>query len=145
MMYITRKTEFCASHRLFNPAFSDEKNTSIYGPCANPNGHGHNYFLEVTIEGDVVQDTGMVFEFGSLKKLIEEEVIRKVDHKNLNVDVEFLRDIIPTAENMAVTFWNILDTKITDGRLYELKLYESDRNFVVYRGKNCAKPNSKTN
>ncbi|HIE80842.1 MAG TPA: 6-carboxytetrahydropterin synthase, partial [Nitrospinaceae bacterium] len=102
MIYITRRLEFCASHRLFNPAFSDEKNAATFGLCNNPNGHGHNYVLEVTVKGEVDPETGMVLDLKTLKKLINEEIVDKVDHKNLNVDVEFLKNVIPTAENIAI-------------------------------------------
>ena len=137
MIFITRKHEFCASHRLFNPTFSDEKNESTFGLCNNPNGHGHNYVLEVTLSGEVRDDTGMVFDLKELKKLTHQEIINKVDHKNLNVDVDFLKDIIPTAENLAIKFWEILEPKIIKGQLYEIKLYESARNYVVYKGMVC--------
>jgi len=106
MIYITRRLEFCAGHRLFNPAFSDEKNADTFGLCNNLNGHGHNYVLEVTIKGEVDPETGMVLDLKSLKKLINEEIVDKVDHKNLNVDVEFLKNVIPTAENLAIHFWD---------------------------------------
>ena len=134
MIFITRKIEFSAGHRLFNPNFSDEKNEATFGLCNNPNGHGHNYVLEVTLSGEVCDDTGMVFDLKELKKLTQREIIDKVDHKNLNVDVEYLKGVIPTAENLAIKFWEILEPKITKGRLHEIKLYESERNYVVYRG-----------
>ena len=134
MIFITRKIEFSAGHRLFNPNFSDEQNKATFGLCNNPNGHGHNYVLEVTLSGEVCNDTGMVFDLKELKKLTQREIIDKVDHKNLNVDVDYLKGIIPTAENLAMKFWEILEPKITKGRLHEIKLYESERNYVVYRG-----------
>ncbi len=134
MIYITRRLEFCASHRLYNPEFSDEKNETIFGLCNNPNGHGQNYVLEVTVKGEVDPQTGMVLDLKSLKKLINEEIINKVDHKNLNVDVDFLKEVIPTAENIAIHFWNILEPKIENGKLHEVKLFESERNYVVYHG-----------
>ena len=134
MIYITRRLEFCASHRLYNPEFSDEKNDTIFGLCNNPNGHGHNYVLEVTVKGEVDPQTGMVLDLKALKKLINEEIINKVDHKNLNVDVDFLKEVIPTAENIAIHFWNILEPKIENGKLHEVKLFESERNYVVYHG-----------
>ncbi len=137
MVFITKKLDFCASHRLYNPAFSDEKNQEVFGLCNNPNGHGHNYILEVTVCGEVAEDTGMVLDLKSLKGLVQKEVIDKVDHKNLNVDVSFLTGIIPTAENLAVKFWDILEPHIRGGRLYQIKLFESERNFVIYRGENC--------
>jgi len=134
MIYITRKLEFCASHRLYNPEYSDAKNAEIFGLCSNPNGHGHNYVMEVTVRGEVHPETGMVLDLKSLKKLVNEEIILKVDHKNLNVDVPFLKDIIPTAENLAIHFWAVLESKLEGGELHEIKLYESERNFVIYRG-----------
>ena len=135
MIYITRKLEFCASHRLYNPSFSDQKNEETFGLCNNPNGHGHNYVMEVTVRGEVDPETGMVLDLKALKKLVNEEIILKVDHKNLNVDVPFLDGIIPTAENIAIRFWEILEPKLKGGELYEIKLYESERNYVIYRGK----------
>ena len=141
MIFITRKIEFSAGHRLFNPNFSDEQNKATFGLCNNPNGHGHNYVLEVTLSGEVCNDTGMVFDLKELKKLIQREIIDKVDHKNLNVDVDYLKGIIPTAENLAIKFWEILEPKITKGRLHEIKLYESERNYVVYRGSVCESNN----
>ena len=134
MIYITRKLEFCASHRLYNPSFSDAKNEETFGLCNNPNGHGHNYVMEVTVKGEVAPETGMVLDLKSLKKLVNEEIILKVDHKNLNVDVPFLKDIIPTAENLAIQFWQVLESRLESGELHEIKLYESERNFVIYRG-----------
>ena len=134
MIYITRKLEFCASHRLFNPEYSDAKNAQVFGLCNNPNGHGHNYVMEVTVRGEVHPETGMVLDLKALKKLVNEEIILKVDHKNLNVDVPFLKDVIPTAENLAIHFWEVLETRLESGQLHEIKLYESERNFVIYRG-----------
>src|SRR5262245_6506509 len=99
MVSITRRVEFCASHRLFNPKFSDEKNDALYGRCNNPNGHGHNYVLEVTVAGEVDPETGMVMDLKELKKVLDREIIDRVDHKNLNMDVDFLKGVIPTAEN----------------------------------------------
>ena len=141
MIFITRKVEFSAGHRLFNPDFSDGKNKATFGLCNNPNGHGHNYVLEVTLSGEVCDDTGMVFDLKELKKLTQREIIDKVDHKNLNVDVDYLKGIIPTAENLAIKFWEILEPKITKGHLHEIKLYESERNYVVYRGSICESNN----
>ena len=141
MIFITRKIEFSAGHRLFNPDFSDEKNEATFGLCNNTNGHGHNYVLEVTLSGEVCDDTGMVFDLKELKKLTQREIIDKVDHKNLNVDVDYLKGIIPTAENLAIKFWELLEPKITKGRLHEIKLYESERNYVAYRGSICESNN----
>ena len=141
MIYITRRLEFCASHRLYNPEFSDEKNETTFGLCNNPNGHGHNYVLEVTVKGEVAPETGMVLDLKALKSIINEEIVSKVDHKNLNVDVDFLEGVIPTAENIAIHIWDILESKIESGTLHEVKLFESERNFVVYHGASVERPN----
>ena len=134
MVYVTRKAHFCASHRLFNPAWSDEKNARVFGKCNNPNGHGHNYDLEVTVAGNPPADTGMVIDLKELAAIVDREVVDLVDHKHLNLDVDFMQGVIPTAENMAVAFWKILAPKINGGRLYSIKLYESANNLVEYRG-----------
>ncbi len=134
MVYVTRKESFSAAHRLYNPAWSDQKNREVFGKCNNPNGHGHNYDLEVTVAGTPPPDTGMVIDLKKLAEIVEAEVIERVDHKHLNEDVDFMRGIIPTAENIAVAFWTILDPKITEGRLYSIRLYESEHNVVEYRG-----------
>jgi 6-pyruvoyltetrahydropterin/6-carboxytetrahydropterin synthase len=134
MVYITRKAHFCAAHRLFNPAWNNEQNARVFGKCNNPNGHGHNYDLEVTVAGEPPPDTGMVIDLKELAAIVERELVELVDHKNLNLDVEFLRGVIPTAENMAVAFWKILAPKIPNGKLYSIKLYESANNLVEYRG-----------
>ena len=134
MVYITRKEHFSASHRLHNPDWPDEKNWEVYGKCNNPNGHGHNYEIEVTVAGIPPKETGMVIDLKKLSDIINKEVIDVVDHKHLNCDVAFMKDIIPTAENIAVECWKILEKKITGGKLYSIKLYESPNNFVEYRG-----------
>jgi len=139
MIYITRRLEFCASHRLYNPKFTDEKNEATFGLCNNPNGHGHNYILDVTVAGEVAPETGMVLDLKTLKSLINKKIVDKVDHKNFNVDVDFMQGIIPTAENIAIKFWEILEANITNGKLHEVKLFESERNFVVYRGETVAR------
>jgi 6-pyruvoyltetrahydropterin/6-carboxytetrahydropterin synthase len=136
MVYVTRKAHFSASHRLYNPAWSDQKNAEVFGKCTNPNGHGHNYDIEVTVAGDPPGDTGMVIDLKKLADIVEAEIIERVDHKHVNLDVDFLRGMIPTAENMAIAFWKILAPKIPEGRLYAIRLYESVNNFVEYRGDN---------
>ena len=142
MIYVTRRVEFCASHRLFNPKYSDEKNAAIYGNCSNLNGHGHNYILDVTIKGEIDPETGMVIELNSLKNLIKSEVADYMDHKNLNVDVSFFKEVNPTVENLAVKIWNRLKPKIPNGSLHEIKLFETERNFAVYRGESSERYNS---
>lgn len=134
MVYVTRQSEFSASHRLHSPNLSDSENCRIFGKCNNPNGHGHNYVLEVTIAGELDPTTGMVIDLTKLKKIVDREIVQKVDHKNLSLDVSFLEGVVPTAENLVIRFWEILFPKIKTGRLYEIKLYESTKNFVVYRG-----------
>ena len=136
MLYITRKVTFSAAHRLHNLKLSDKENKNIFGECNNPNGHGHNYVLEVTVRGNVPDKTGMVIDLKDLKKIITENIIEKVDHKYLNKDVDFMTDIIPTAENLVIQFWKILKEVLLENNaeLYELKLYETENNIVVYRG-----------
>ncbi len=131
MLYITRKATFSASHRLYNPEFSEERNEAVFDKCNNV--HGHNYTLELTVAGVPAADTGYVVDLKILKAILDEEIIDKVDHQHLN-DVSFMRGIIPTAENLAVMFWQILERRIPAGKLYSLKLFESDNNFVEYRG-----------
>jgi 6-pyruvoyltetrahydropterin/6-carboxytetrahydropterin synthase len=134
MIYLTRREHFCASHRLFNPAFTEEKNIELYGKCAWPNGHGHNYELEVTVSGDPDPETGMILDLKRLSDIMEEEIVGKVDHRHLNHDVEFLRGVIPTAENLATAFWKILAPRIAPGRLHAVRVYETPNNFAEYRG-----------
>ena len=133
-MYLIRKMHFSASHRLFNPEFSDEKNDEVYGLCNNLHGHGHNYEIEVTIKGEPVPDTGMIVDLKILKEIIQREVIDVFDHKHINLDVPCMKDIIPTAENIAAVIWDLLKDKLPNGELYEIKLYETPNNIVVYRG-----------
>lgn len=133
MIYLTRKEQFSASHCLLNPKFSQEKNFEIFGKCANPNGHGHNYEIEITLIGEVNAETGMIMDLKKLSELIEKEILEKVDHKHLNMDVNFLKGIIPTAENLAKVFFEILEPKIPFGKLYSIKLSESNNNYVEYK------------
>lgn len=134
MLYVTRKAHFSASHRLYNPEFPPEKNERIFDKCNNPNGHGHNYTLEVTVKGMPDPETGYVIDLKRLADLIEAQILDHVDHKHLNLDVDFLRGIIPTAENLAVVFWGRLEPHIDSGELDVVRVYESDNNFVEYRG-----------
>jgi 6-pyruvoyltetrahydropterin/6-carboxytetrahydropterin synthase len=135
MIYITRRVEFCASHRLHNPALSDEANADLYGKCNNPGGHGHTYVLEVTVKGPLNPETGMLMDLRDLGKLLEQEIVDRVDHKNLNMDVELLEAVIPTAENLAVVFWNLLEKALPENcRVHEVRLWESENSLVLYRG-----------
>lgn len=134
MLQVTRREVFSASHRLYNKNLSEEENREIFGECNNLNGHGHNYVLEVVVSGDIDSKTGYVIDLKLLKKIVRENVIKKVDHKNLNLDVDFLKDKIPTSENIAVGIWDQLVDKIPSGKLYSVKLYETENNYVEYKG-----------
>lgn len=130
---ITVKGHFSAAHRLYNPEWDMQKNDRVFGMCNNPNGHGHNYAVDVVVEGSIGPETGMVTDMKALKDLLEEEVLRHVDHKHLNFDVPFLEGMIPTAENLAMAFWNLLEPKIKEGSLYEIRVHESERNSASVR------------
>ena len=130
MVTITRKIEFSASHLYHNPAFSREENRRIFGKCNNPHGHGHNYTLEVTIEGMPDPTTGMVLDLGELKELLEREIMQRMDHRFLNYEVDELKGMIPTCENIAGVIWNLLEPKIPQGKLHRVRLYEAPDLFV---------------
>lgn len=134
MIYITKTMKFSASHRIYNPNFSDEENFRVFKQCANTHGHGHNFILEVCVAGEPEKTTGYVIDLKELKEIIQKEVIDLVDHKNLNVDVKELAGIIPTSENLVVLFWNLLYDKIPNARLYKIKLSESETSSVEYFG-----------
>lgn len=134
---ITRMEEFCAAHRLHNPELSIEENRRLYGVCNNEHGHGHNYAFEVTVRGPVPAATGMVMDLNRLMVLLREEIVSQVDHKHLNHDVPWLAGIIPTAEQVAVAFWDRLAPRIAafpGCRLHRVRVYESRNNFVDYHG-----------
>ncbi len=133
-VYVTRRSTFSASHRLYNPALSEADNIAIFDKCANPHGHGHNYVLEVTVAGTPGEDSGYVIDLKKLKQVIQEEVLSRLDHKHLNHDVEFFQKVVPTAENIALVIWNLLAPKITDGRLFSVRLHETENNVIEYRG-----------
>ena len=133
-VYLTRRETFASAHRLFKPELSDEENFKMFGKCSNPNWHGHNYTLEVTVAGEVNSDTGFVIDIKKLKEIMHEFVISKVDHKNLNIDTEFMNGIIPTSENITISIWNQLANKIPGGKLYSVKLYETENNYFEYKG-----------
>lgn len=134
MIYLTRRAEFSASHYYHNPALSEEENRRIFGKCSNPNGHGHNYAVEVTVAGEVDETTGMVLDLKDLKALLESEVLQRMDHKFLNKEVPEFATTIPTAENIAVDIWNLLAAKLPSGRLHRIRLYETNDLFVDYYG-----------
>jgi 6-pyruvoyltetrahydropterin/6-carboxytetrahydropterin synthase len=129
---VSRKEHFNAAHRLFNPAWPDDKNEKVFGKCSNPNYHGHNYEVIVSLIGEPNSDTGYVFDMKVLSDLIKENVLRKFDHKNLNLDTEYFKDLNPTAENIAVIIWRILRQKIDSKYELKITLYETERNFVEY-------------
>jgi 6-pyruvoyltetrahydropterin/6-carboxytetrahydropterin synthase len=131
---VTRRLRFNAAHRVYNPAFSDADNQSTFGKCNNPNWHGHNYTLDVSVEGPISDDTGYVLDLGKLKALVEKEVIDRVDHRNFNLDVEFMKGVIPTAENIVVAFWRILEPAVAPAQLKRLVLWETENNYVEYTG-----------
>jgi len=133
-MIVTAKLTFSAAHRLHNPRFDAKWNRDTYDKCDNPRGHGHNYTLEVSVEGPIDPDTGMVIDLKKLKDIMRGAVIDRVDHTSLNEDVDFLQDVIPTAENLAVAFWKQLAPHIREGRLRRIVLHETDRNSVIYEG-----------
>lgn len=131
---ICRKSHFNAAHKLYNPIWSKEKNLDVFGRCSYENYHGHNYELIVKFEGEIDQDTGMVMDLSDLKKIIVREVEDVLDHKNLNLDIDYFKDKIPSSENLAVFIWNKLnDTIELEGKL-SIVLYETPRNFVEYSG-----------
>ncbi len=131
---VTRRLGFNAAHRVHNPKLSEAENSKLFGKCNNPNWHGHNYTLEVSLEGDIDEKTGYVCDLSQLKKIVEREVIEQVDHKNFNLDVAFMRGVIPTSENIIVAFWKILAPKVKPGRLTRLVLWETENNYVEYSG-----------
>jgi 6-pyruvoyltetrahydropterin/6-carboxytetrahydropterin synthase len=136
----TRLAHFSAAHRLHRPDWSEERNAAVFGDCSNPNWHGHNYELEVSVEGAVDPETGFVMDLKSLKELIQERVVADVDHKNLNTEVAWLEGIIPSTENVAVAIWNRLADGLPAGvRLAKVLLRETPRNSVEYTGPGLAK------
>jgi len=134
MVYLTRRITFSAAHRLWSNALSEAENIAIYDKCANPNGHGHNYVLEVTVHGTPDPRTGMVLNLVALKQAMNEQIIDWVDHKHLNHDVPWLEDCIPTTEVLTIKFWERLERALPAGLLYEVKLLETENNSASYRG-----------
>jgi len=137
LIYITRRFNFSASHRVYNPAISDEENFNIYGKCSYPNGHGHNYVMDVTVEGEIDPEIGFVMDLTELKSIVNNCIIEKVDHRNLNTDVDFMKGVLPSTENIAIKFWEQIENKInTDKRkLHSIKIQETINNSVEYTGK----------
>jgi 6-pyruvoyltetrahydropterin/6-carboxytetrahydropterin synthase len=134
IVYITRRERFNAAHKLYNKNWSEEENEAFFGKCSNKYYHGHNFELFVTIKGIANQETGMVMDLKKLKKIIKDSVTEKLDHKNLNEDVDFLQNMMPSIENIVVTIWDIIAPQIENGQLHSLKLIETENNFVEYFG-----------
>lgn len=134
MVYITRRETFAAAHRLYIAGLSDDENLNLFGKCSHPNWHGHNYTLEVVVAGEIDPATGFVLDIKKLKDIIHQYVISKVDHKNLNIDTDFMKGLIPTSENIVTQIWKQLADKIPNGKLYSIKLYETENNYFEYRG-----------
>jgi 6-pyruvoyltetrahydropterin/6-carboxytetrahydropterin synthase len=131
---VTRRVHFSAAHRLHNPEFSEARNREVFGLCNNPNWHGHNYELDITVEGEVDPATGYVLDLKRLRDVVEETVLADVDHRNLNVDVPWMRGVIPSTENLVVAIWRKLEGAVPEGRLVRLVLWETPRNYVEYTG-----------
>lgn len=137
MILITRRERFNAAHKVFRPEWDEQKNLEVFGKCSNPNWHGHNYELYVTVAGDLDPETGFVMDLKVLSDIIKLRVIDKVDHKNLNLDVDFMKGKMPSTEVLAVAIWNEIEADIAKHgkKLYSVKLYETENNFVEYLGK----------
>lgn len=137
MIFITRRERFNAAHRLFRSDYSEEKNLEVFGKCSNPNWHGHNYELFVTIKGEINPETGFLVNLKKLSKIIKEEVIVKLDHKNINVEVDFMKGKLASTENLAVSIWEELNQPIKSlgAELHCVKVTESENNYVEYFGK----------
>jgi len=136
MVYIIRREHFSAAHRLFLPEKTDEENFEIFGKCSNPNWHGHNYILLVTVKGEKDPKTGLVIHLRHISKLIDDKILKKVDHKNLNLEVDFLAGKVPTSENVAIGIWNELEGEIgkLGASLHCIRLEQSENNFIEYYG-----------
>lgn len=136
MIYLTRRERFNAAHRLYRQEWSDEKNLEVFGQCSNPNWHGHNYNLYITVKGEIKPELGYVTDLKSLSRLIRETVIDKLDHKNINLEVEFMKGMVASTENMVKAIWNEMETRVKDlgVELHRVRLEETENNFVEYFG-----------
>jgi 6-pyruvoyltetrahydropterin/6-carboxytetrahydropterin synthase len=136
MIYITRKASFNAAHKLSRPDWTEDKNTEVYGKCANPNWHGHNYHLYVTVKGEINPETGFLVDLKWLKDITNTYVVEKIDHKNLNLDVDFMQGKLASTENLAIAIWEQLVNLIAESgaQLHSIKIYETENNFVEYFG-----------
>ena len=129
-MIVTARLTFSAAHRLHNPSYDAEWNRAMYDKCDNPGGHGHNYAIEVSVRGKIDPETGMVIDLKKLKDIMRAAVVDRVDHKNLNTDVGFLRGVIPTAENLALAFWERLRPELPAGLLRSVRVWETEKNWA---------------
>lgn len=134
MVYLTRREHFNAAHKLYNPTWTKEQNEVVFGKCANENWHGHNYYLHVTVKGMPNPDTGFIMNAKDLKNIINEVIIERIDHKNLNLDVPFLQGMLPSTENLAIAIWNELQPHIKICTLHCVRIYETDNIYVDYYG-----------
>ncbi|WP_316810693.1 6-pyruvoyl trahydropterin synthase family protein [Pedobacter heparinus] len=136
MIYITRKASFNAAHKLSRPDWTEAQNTEVYGKCANPNWHGHNYQLYVTVKGEINPETGFLVDLKWLKDITNTAVVDKIDHKNLNLDVDFMKGKLASTENLAIAIWDELVNLIagSGAQLHSIKIYETENNFVEYFG-----------
>ena len=132
---VTRRLHFSAAHRVHNPTLSDAENRQIFGKCNNPNWHGHNYILDVSVRGPLDERTGYVIDLSRVKEIVTTHVIDKVDHRNPNLEVDFLRNVIPTTENVVVAFWRELEPALKPAQLTRLVLWETVNNYVEYDGR----------
>ncbi len=131
---VTRRLRFNAAHRVHNPALSDAENAALFGKCNNPNWHGHNYRLEVSVQGEIDERTGYVIDLGQLRDVVERDVIELTDHRNFNIDVPYMHDIIPTTENIVVAMWRVIAPAVAPAKLVRLRLWETDQNYAEYEG-----------
>lgn len=136
MIYLTRRERFNAAHRMYRPDWDDDKNMAVFGKCSNPNWHGHNYTLYVTVKGELSPETGYVVNLKTLSKIINETIIEKVDHKNINLEVDFMKDKIASSENMAIAIWDQLEGEIKKlgVKLHCIKIEETENNIIEYYG-----------
>ena len=134
MVFLTRKEHFNAAHRLYNPGWSDEQNEEVFGKCSNKNYHGHNYNLFVTVKGEPDPSTGIIVNLKELSILIKSVILDKLDHKNLNLEVAFLKKMIPSTENLAKAIFDELRPHITNCELHSVRLYETENNYAEYFG-----------
>jgi 6-pyruvoyltetrahydropterin/6-carboxytetrahydropterin synthase len=134
LLTVTRRLRFNAAHRVHNAALSDAENVALFGKCNNPNWHGHNYLLEVSVRGPIDPKTGYVIDLAKLRDIVERELVSHIDHRNLNLDVPFMAGTNPTTENLVVACWTILAPHVAPATLVRLRLWETDNNYVDYEG-----------